>query len=322
MRTTKRILCLFLLLAICLTVACAKVEPTQEVPSASPTTAPTQTPTVPPTETPTETPTQTPTVSPTQTTKPTFTPYPSRTPVTTEKKIIALTFDDGPDYDTNGMLDVLAKHNVKATFFIKGLNLEYADYQPILKRTAAEGHELGNHTYIHPDIRNLSDEEFLLQQSKTNEKIKELTGQTPILFRPPSGHFTDHLLEISPMPFILWQIDSWDWYRISPNPVAEYAKAHNISEEEATNQIADQILFEHGLGYLDAPAAPLVDRLAHGAIILFHDVHPGTAVLVDKLLTYIEEQGEYTVMTVSDMLATIGTGPTQGKMYRSAWPQN
>ncbi|MBR5280874.1 MAG: polysaccharide deacetylase family protein [Clostridia bacterium] len=284
--------------------------------------APANTPTVAPTETPTVAPTETPTAEPTKTPSPTLTPIPTRTPVATDKKIIAFTFDDGPDYDTSGMLDVLAKHNVKATFFIKGLNLEYADYQPIIKRTAQEGHELANHTYIHPDIRNLTDEEFLLQQTKTNDKIKELTGQTPTLFRPPSGNYTQHLLEISPMPFILWTIDSWDWYRISPNPVAEYATKHNISEEEATNQIANQILFEHGLGYLDAPAAPLVSRLSHGAIILFHDVHPGTAVVVDKLLTYIEEQGEYTVMTVSDMLATIGTGPTQGKIYRSAWPMN
>lgn len=320
MKITRRLLCLLILCCICIITGC------QKAPTSRPTMTPEQTPTVVPTETPTaepaETPTETPTAAPTETAKPTFTPFPSRTPVTTEKKIIALTFDDGPDYDTNGMLDVLAKHKVKATFFIKGLNLEYPDYQPILKRTAQEGHELANHTYIHPDIRNLSDEEFLLQQSKTNDKIKELTGQTPILFRPPSGYYTAHQLEISPMPFVLWLIDSWDWYRISPNPVAEYAKAHNISEEEATSQIADQILYEHGLGYLDAPAAPLVSRLEHGAIILFHDVHPGTAVLVDKLLTYIEEQGEYTVMTVSDMLTTIGTGPTQGKMYRSAWPQN
>ncbi len=320
MRTTYRLLCLLILCCICVTTGC------QIAPGSRPTEKPEQTiavlPTQTPTETPTAAPTQTPTAAPIETPKPTFTPYPSRTPVTTDKKIIALTFDDGPDYDTSGMLDVLAKHNVKATFFIKGLNLEYPDYQPILKRTAQEGHELANHTYIHPDIRNLTDEEFLLQQSKTNDKIKELTGQTPILFRPPSGNYTPHQLAISPMPFILWLIDSWDWYRISPNPVAEYAKTHNISEEEATNQIADQILFQHGLGYLDAPAAPLVERLQHGAILLFHDVHPGTAVLIDKLLTYIEEQGEYTVMTVSDMLTTIGTGPTQGKMYRSAWPQN
>ena len=98
----------------------APIFQSTSTPTSIPTAIPTKTPTVAPTQAPTQTPTQV----PTQTPKPTFTPYPSRTPVTTEKKIIALTFDDGPDYDTSGMLDVLAKHNVKATFFIKGLNLE------------------------------------------------------------------------------------------------------------------------------------------------------------------------------------------------------
>ncbi len=318
MNTSKRILCLLLLFSLCFTVACTQAD--SKTASGTPNAATstpnieTNTPEV-PTNTP-ETTTQAPTQVPTQ--SPSLAP--TKGPIDPNKKIIALSFDDGPDYNTPKMLDILAKHNVKATFFIVGRNLEYTTNQELLKKTAAAGHELANHSYSHPDLRTLSDEAFLEQISKTNNKIHELTGQTPVLFRPPSGYFTKHQQEISPVAFLLWYIDSWDWYRISAKPVQNYASQHQCTQEEAIDIISDQILFEHGLGYLDAPAGPLTERLTHGSILLFHDIHAGTAVLVDKLLTYMEQSGEYIVMPITDMLTALGTGPIPGKVYRNAWP--
>lgn len=318
MNTSKRILCLLLLLSLCFTVACTQASP-ETTPGAPNSTESAQntataTPDVPTNspETTAEAPTQAPTQSPSLT--------PTKGPIDSSKKIIALSFDDGPDYNTPKILDVLAKHNVKATFFVVGQTLGRTENQELLKKTAAAGHELANHSYSHPDLRTLSDEAFLEQINKTNNKIHELTGQTPVLFRPPSGYFTKHQQEISPLSFVLWSIDSWDWYRISAKPVQNYATEHQCTQEEAINVLADQILFEHGLGYMDEPAGPLTERLTHGSILLFHDIHAGTAVLVDKLLTYMEQSGEYIVMPISDMLTALDTGPIPGKVYRSAWP--
>lgn len=319
MKSLQRMLCLFFLLCLCLTSGCSLLSSTPTRQTASPT-VPVQTAPVSPadssakTPTPSNTPTQTPSQPPAGT--------PGKTPIVTDKKIIALSFDDGPDFDTPGMLDVLDKHNVKATFFIVGSNLEYKPMHEILKRTAEAGHELGNHSYSHPSLRNYSDADFLAEISKTNNIIYEITGVTPVLFRPPSGIYTERQLAISNMSFVLWSVDSWDWYRIGTTPAETYAKEHNCTKEEAMNILADEILFEHGLGWDDIPAEPLINYLKHGAVFLFHDIHPGTAVLIDKFLTYIEQTGEYTVMTVSDMLSSIGTGPVPGKIYRSAWPQN
>ena len=74
--------------------------------------------------------------------------------VETDKKVVALTFDDGPDPQfTPPLLDVLKKHNARATFFVMGNKAEA--HPQILKRMAAEGHEIGNHSYSHPDFNNL-----------------------------------------------------------------------------------------------------------------------------------------------------------------------
>ncbi len=314
-KRTGQLLCLFLVLCVCTATACTSSSPTHDS-TPSPTAGASATPTVTPTPTPTATPTPTPTSTPTPT--PTSTQMPDHT----GKKVIALSFDDGPDEDTAHLLDVLDKHHTKATFFILGRNVEYTAFQAPLKRIAASGHEIANHSYSHPDLRTLSDEAFLEEIQKTNTLIQNLTGVTPTLFRPPSGYYTQHQLEIANMPFVLWYVDSWDWYRISPKPVEAYASEHNCTTEQAIDILSDQILFEQGLGYLDVPAEPLVNRLSNGAILLFHDVHPGTAVLIDKLLTYLEEHDEYVVMTVSDMIAAVGAGPIAGKVYRNAWPMN
>ncbi len=317
MNTSKRILSILLLFSLCFTVGCGRtkssdatgtpgsVTPTPETITAAPGNA-TQTPAQIPTETATQTPV----------------PTPTKAPDITNKKIIALTFDDGPHQNTQRVLDVLEKHNVKATFFIVGRTLSLEANQAMLVKTFNAGHEIANHSYSHPDLRTLSDADFLAQINQTNDKVKALTGQTPVLFRPPSGYFTQHQLSISPLSFVLWYIDSWDWFRIGASQVKAYATEHQCTEDEAMDQISDQILYQHGFGYGGEPAGPLTQRLAHGSVLLFHDVHAGTAVLVDKLLTYIEQSGEYIVMPVSQMMTTLGTGPIPGKVYRSAWPKN
>lgn len=304
MKTSKRFICLLLLFILCFAVGCGgtKDDPKSSAPGEI-----TNTP-----DAATQSPTQIPTENPTVT--------PSQTPDYTNKKIIALTFDDGPHANTQKVLDVLAKHNVKATFFVVGRALTVEANQEMLRKTAAAGHEIANHSYSHSYMTTLSDNEFMDQINQTNTLIQQITGQTPKLFRPPMGYYTTQHLSISPLSFVLWYIDSWDWYRISDAEVKNYAQTHQCTEDESIDIISDQMLYEHGLGYQDVPAGPITERLTHGSIILFHDVHAGTAVVIDKLLTYMEQSGEYVVLPVTEMMTTLETGPIPGKLYRNAWP--
>lgn len=315
MRNFPRVLCLFSMIVLIAIAGCSRHDTTGPFVSSSPSSQPSEerTPLVPsPSEiSPTTSPTVVPTLEPTE--SPTKQPIPTPT----DKKLLALTFDDGPDSDTSGLLDVLDKYQVKATFFVLGEWLGIESNQKILRRIADSGHEIGNHSYNHPNMQTLSDEDFLAQISRTNTLVKEITGQTPVLFRPPGGRYTEHQLAISNMTFVLWNVDTWDWYRIGTTPVREYTAVHNCTEAEAVDILSDEILYEHGTGYENAPAAPLLERLAHGDILLLHDIHPGTAVLVDKLLAELTKSEEYMFVTVSDLIAAGGTAPQVGQCYRS-----
>src|SRR5206468_2131322 len=102
----------------------------------------------------------------------------------TEKKKIALTFDDGPDnIYTPQILDVLHKYNVPATFFIIGLNGN--QYPSVLKRIFDEGHEIGSHTYTHPNISVISDQQLSIELNATQRLFESRLGRRTVLFRPP-----------------------------------------------------------------------------------------------------------------------------------------
>ena len=105
-----------------------------------------------------------------------------------DKKLIALTFDDGPHpKETNQVLDVLNKYNVKGTFFIAGKHANW--YPNPLVRASKEGHEIGNHTFNHPDITNLTNAQLEEEILKCEEILIKLTGKKPTLFRPPYGSY-------------------------------------------------------------------------------------------------------------------------------------
>ncbi len=134
--------------------------------------------------------------------------------VATTEKLIALTFDDGPDESTEEILDVLNKYNVRATFFVVGKNcLERVD---TLKRIALEGHEVGNHTYTHPKFRAKSREQISQELEKTSEVIFKIINSVPQYFRPPGGTINLRILEAAKaahLRVVLWtpEEDSKDW---------------------------------------------------------------------------------------------------------------
>lgn len=131
-------------------------------------------------------------------------------------KQIALTYDcDDLEYvSASGTLDILKKHNIKATFFITGLWSE--KFPELAKRIAFEGHQIGNHSYQHIDMVKTSYDEIKKSIIKGEETIKKITGVNPRpFFRPPYGSWNDIVLravgEIGYIYTIFWSINTKDW---------------------------------------------------------------------------------------------------------------
>ncbi|MDL2280483.1 polysaccharide deacetylase family protein [Selenomonadales bacterium OttesenSCG-928-I06] len=129
------------------------------------------------------------------------------------EKIIALTFDDGPYSPyTEQILDVLKEKNVKATFFIVGHNA--ASNPEIVKRIVSEGHQIGNHTYNHIDLLKTSNKEMIEELSSTNKILFEITGQEVKIMRPPFGAKDANVVKTAQekgLQVITWSVDGKDW---------------------------------------------------------------------------------------------------------------
>ncbi|MCK6256335.1 polysaccharide deacetylase family protein [Fictibacillus sp. KIGAM418] len=131
----------------------------------------------------------------------------------TSKKEIALTFDDGPDNRyTPQILKILKEKGVKATFFVVGERAK--KYPERLKQIDREGHAIGNHTWNHPNITQLTDQELEKTVQSTSTEIEKITGVKTNLFRPPFGEMNDHqlaMLNHRHYHSILWTADTKDW---------------------------------------------------------------------------------------------------------------
>ena len=156
-------------------------------------------------------------------------------------KEIALTFDDGPDPNvTPRILDVLNKEGVKATFFVVGKMVE--KYPSLLKEIWGEGHDVGNHTYSHPDLTRLSKKDVLEELDKTRILIKKITGKDTYLFRPPGGRYDNKVIVTTTLTgykMILWTDYPGDYG--CPSSKLIYERAVSRAEEEGI------ILLHNGL---------------------------------------------------------------------------
>ncbi|MCR2804522.1 polysaccharide deacetylase family protein [Paenibacillus soyae] len=130
-----------------------------------------------------------------------------------ERKLAALTFDDGPDPKyTTAILDILKEKGVKATFFVVGTQVE--KYPEILQRIEEEGHAVGNHSYSHKDLSKLAKPGIQQQVDRTDEAIEAELGYVPELFRAPYGAVSDTLeavLENENRRLVGWTVDTRDW---------------------------------------------------------------------------------------------------------------
>ncbi|MBO4107334.1 polysaccharide deacetylase family protein [Streptococcus suis] len=180
--------------------------------------------------------------------------------------MIALTFDDGPNPATTPLvLDILKKYQVKATFFVLGQSV--AGNEAILQRMVAEGHEIANHSWSHPNLTNLSATDVAAEIQQTQSAIEAAVGFKPSLMRPPYGAINATTMASIQMPIINWSIDSKDWQ----------------------SRNATSILKE-----VQAQAHP-------GGVLLLHDIHQSTVDCLDGVLSYLLSKG-YTIGTASQVL--------------------
>ncbi|OUS70256.1 hypothetical protein B1748_28895 [Paenibacillus sp. MY03] len=135
-----------------------------------------------------------------------------------DKKLVALTFDDGPDKKyTTAILDILKEKGVKATFFVVGQQVKL--YPEVLQRIADEGHTIGNHSQNHKDLKKQEKSVILEQINKTDEAIRDVLGEKPTLFRAPYGSMSDtvkQILKAQDRVHTGWTVDTRDWAGTSP----------------------------------------------------------------------------------------------------------
>ena len=163
------------------------------------------------------------------------------------ENLCAITFDDGPSRNTPQLLDMLDQYGIPATFFLLGKQAEL--HPDIVRRIVAEGHEIGNHSYSHPNLRLLSSERKDEEIRRTDAILRSL-GATPLFLRPPYGAFDHNTVETAEslgLSVVLWSLDSRDWKGLPP----DYAKLRST----------------RGYAY---PTGSL------RGIFLFHDTHKST----------------------------------------------
>jgi len=189
-------------------------------------------------------------------------------------KVIALTFDDGPGPYTSQLLDILDQHGAKATFFLIGSKV--SSQANVVRSIHARGHQLGNHSWSHPELPKLPVDQIAGEVDRTNEAIRQATGVTPAILRPPYGAVNGAVLEqlrLRGMSSILWSVDTRDW-------------ADRNSDIVCSRAVAG--------------ARP-------GAIILMHDIHQTSVNAVPCILSALKQQG-YSFVTVQGLIGNMVAG--------------
>ena len=235
------------------------------------------------TTTTTKTTTTTTTTTQTNTKKPENT-HSLPTVETNGEKLVALTFDDGPNSAvTAEILDTLEKYGAKATFFVVGNRV--ASNKSVLKRAHNLGCEIGSHTWSHKNLTKLTIPQMNEEMKKSADAISAVTGAPVTLMRPPEGGHNETVRNNLGYPLIMWSVDSRDW---------KYRDAQK-DYDEVMNYVFD------------------------GAIVLMHDLYPATADAVAKLVPDLMAKG-YKFVTVSELLSARGVTLQNGKAYSSAKP--
>ena len=197
------------------------------------------------------------------------------------RKVVALTFDDGPSKDTPSILSILKQNNVPATFFVVGREIQA--HPEVLGQEIAQGHQIGIHTWDHQDMTKLSSAKQQTQIVDTQNAIINATGTPSRLFRAPYGAVSPSVIataEKNKLLSVLWETDTNDWQRPDAATIVQR----------------------------------VMSQVSPGTIILLHDGGGDRASTVAALPTIIKElkkQG-YGFATVGDLV--VSDPPTASDM--------
>ena len=194
------------------------------------------------------------------------------------KKMVALTYDDGPSIYTPRILKTLKENNSVATFFVVGNRVPM--YSDTVKKAYDMGCEIGNHTYEHKSLPNLSETEVKRQISKTNKEVKKAIGEKPVIMRPTGGATNTNIKKWVGMPSIIWSVDTLDW------------KTRNA----------------------DSTRRAVLNRVKDGDIVLMHDLYSATATASETIIPELIRRG-YQLVTVSELAECRGGMKETGAYY-------
>ncbi|WP_159543739.1 polysaccharide deacetylase family protein [Streptococcus halichoeri] len=184
------------------------------------------------------------------------------------RKVIALTFDDGPDAETTPqVLNILAKYHAVGTFFMIGSKV--AGHEALVKKVYDQGNEIGNHTWTHPNLTLLSPDQVKAEINQTNQVLEKITGKKPVFLRPPYGATNERVKEITGMEQAMWTVDTRDW------------------ENHSTQGIMTN----------------LKNQAGPNGVVLMHDIHQTSVNALPSVIEYLQSQG-YSFVTLSQLYAS------------------
>ncbi|WP_020140969.1 polysaccharide deacetylase family protein [Streptomyces sp. 351MFTsu5.1] len=195
-------------------------------------------------------------------------------------KCIALTFDGNPGEPTDRLMDLLKQYKAPSTFFLEGRRIH--KFPEVVRRIARDGHEIGDHTWTHAVLTDVSDAQIRDELRRTARAISGITGSEPTLMRPPQGRTDDRVSKVAGelgMAQVLWTVTAKDY------------------ETDDSALITKRVL----------------DGADRDGIILLHPLHKGTVPAMPSILKALSKQG-YTFVTVSQLLAPCKAEP--GKIYK------
>lgn len=208
-------------------------------------------------------------------TQPTTTAAPTETtsPYPEPDKIIALTFDDGPNKHLDNMVTILGEYDAKATFFLIGKSVSSSTSE-MIKRAFDEGHEIANHSNSHTDLTQMTADEVAADVEKLQAAVEEITGQRPVWFRAPFLKANDIMYSVIDMPFAGCSVSAGD------------GSNDNLPEDRHFR---------------------VTSGASDGAIVLLHctDI---TAEVLPQILHDLKMQG-YEFVTISELFARKGVTP-------------
>ena len=196
------------------------------------------------------------------------------------EKWVCLTFDDGPSpSNTPRLLEGLSRRGVRATFFLVGSRIE--GREDLVRRIRQEGHQIGNHSFGHGDLTDLSAAQALADLDKCSRALEQVLGPGSYWLRPPYGFISQEELCALGTPAICWSVDTEDW------------KSRNV------DSILDIVLRQAG----------------DGDILLLHDCYPTSVTAALEIVDRLQPRGVQFV-TVEELFAVKGVQPACGPLYR------